>query len=113
MTTNDTTEKQVTMYNLLNWSSVYRGYNALIAGIVMFQYINNPEAATIEYIPDVVIHAFEAIAPNSLNNWAIGANVARGIQAGLAFFQGNSTIPSEANITDVFNHGLNVYHRLS
>lgn len=107
------TEKPVTMYNLLNWSTVYRGYNGLVAALVMFQYVNNPEAAAIEYLPDVAIHAFEAIAPNSLNNLAAGANIARGIQAGLAFFSGNSTIPKDANLVDVFNHGLNTCHRLS
>ncbi|KTD05133.1 hypothetical protein OQJ19_09165 [Fluoribacter gormanii] len=108
-----TNSKPVTMYNLLNWSTIYRGYNALVATLVMFQYVNNPEAAAIEYLPDVAIHAFEAIAPNSLNNLAAAANFARGIQAGLAFFSGNSTIPSVANVTDVFNHGVNIYHRLS
>ncbi|CAM2885675.1 Uncharacterised protein [Legionella steigerwaltii] len=107
------TPKSVTMYNLLNWSTVYRGYNALVATLVLFQYVNNPEAAAIEYLPDVAIHAFEAIAPNSLNNLAAGANITRGIQAGLAFFSGNSTIPSVANFVDVFNHGVNTYHRLS
>ncbi|OJW13172.1 MULTISPECIES: hypothetical protein [Legionella] len=107
------TQQPVSMYNLLSWSTVYRGYNALVAAFVMFQYVNNPEAAAIEYLPDVAIHTFEAIAPNSLNQLAAGANIARGIQAGLAFFSGNSTIPSVANLTDVFNHGLNTYHRLS
>ncbi|WP_454782154.1 hypothetical protein [Legionella sp. WA2022007384] len=107
------TSKSVTMYNLLNWSTIYRGYNALVASLVLFQYINNPEAAAIEYLPDVAIHAFEAIAPNSLTNLAVGANLARGIQAGFAFFSGSSTIPSVANATDVLNHGVNLYHRLS
>ncbi|QMT61505.1 hypothetical protein [Legionella sp. PC997] len=103
----------VSMYNLLNWSTVYRGYNALVATLVMVQYLTNPDAAAIEYLPDVAIHAFEAIAPNSYNSLGIGGNVARGIQAGFAFFSGNSTIPSVANVVDVFNHGVNVYHRLS
>ncbi|MBL7479910.1 hypothetical protein [Legionella bononiensis] len=109
----ETTKQSVSWYHLLNWSTAYRGYNALIAGLVMLEYINNPEAAAIEYLPDVAVHAFEAIAPNSLNNLAITANFTRGIQAGLAFFSGNSTIPSAANIADVFNHGLSVYRRLS
>ena len=106
------TKQPVSWYNLLNWSNAYRGYNALIAGVVLLEYINNPEAAAIEYLPDVAIHAFEAIAPDSLNNLAITANITRGIQAGLAFFSGKSTIPNAANIADVFNHGLNVYRRL-
>ncbi|KTC91130.1 hypothetical protein OQJ18_14250 [Fluoribacter dumoffii] len=103
----------LSMYNLLNWSTAYRGYNALVATLVMVQYMNNPEAAALEYLPDVAIHAFEAIAPASLNNYAIGANLGRGIQAGLAFFSGNSSIPSVANLTDVVNHGVNIYHRMS
>lgn len=107
------TQKPVSMYNLLNWSTVYRGYNALVAALVMFQYVNNPDAAAIEYLPDVAIHAFEAIAPNSLNKLAAGANIARAVQAGVFFFSGGSTIPSVANSADVFNHGVNIYHRLS
>ena len=107
-----TPQKSVTMYNLLSWSTVYRGYNALVAGLVMYQYLNNPEAAVIEYLPDVAIHAFEAIAPNTLNNWAAGANIVRGIQAGLGFFSPNSTIPRVANGVDVINHGVNTFHRI-
>lgn len=104
--------KQISMYNLLNWNTAYRGYNALVSMLVLLQYVNNPEAAAIEYLPDVAIHAFEAIAPNSHNVLAGGANVARGIQAGLAFFSGDSSIPRAANLIDVFNHGMNVYHRM-
>ncbi|STX52061.1 Uncharacterised protein [Legionella busanensis] len=104
-------EHQVSMYNLLNWGTVYRGYNALVAGLVMMQYINNPEAAAIEYLPDVAIHAFEAIAPNTLNCLGAAANYVRGVQAGIAFFSSNSTIPKPANLVDVVNHGINVYHR--
>jgi hypothetical protein len=106
-------EKTVSAYNLLSWSTAYRGYNLLVAGVVLLQYVNNSEAAAMEYLPDVAIHAFEAIAPQSLKDVALVGNIARGIQAGMAFFSGNSTIPSAANFADVFNHGLNVAHRLS
>lgn len=106
-------ETQLTASNLLNWSTVYRGYNALVAGLVFFQYLNNPEAVAYEYLPDVAIHAFEAIAPNSLNPVGLVANAARGAQAGYGFFSGNSSIPDAANLADVFNHGLNFYHRMS
>ncbi|WP_454784511.1 hypothetical protein [Legionella sp. WA2024007413] len=108
-----TPSQSVSTYNLLNWLTVYRGYNAIIATLVMVQYLTNPDASAIEYLPDVAIHALEAIAPNSYNNLGIGGNVGRGIQAGIAFFSGNSTIPRIANAVDVFNHGVNVYHRLS
>ncbi|VEG92153.1 hypothetical protein [Legionella spiritensis] len=102
-----------TIYNLLNWGTAYRGYNALVASLVMFQYWSNPEAVAAEYLPDIAIHAFEAIAPDSFNNLGAAANIARGIQAGLAFFSGNSSIPGAANLADVVNHGINVYHRMS
>lgn len=113
MVKQETTKQPESWYNLLTWSNAYRGYNALIASLVLLEYINNPEAAAIEYLPDVAVHAFEAIAPDSLNNLAITANITRGIQAGFAFFSGNSTIPSAANFADVVNHGLSVYRRLS
>lgn len=104
--------KPISMYNLLNWNTAYRGYNALVSMLVLLQYVNNSEAVAIEYLPDVAIHAFEAIAPNSQNVLAGTANLARGIQAGLAFFSGDSSIPRAANFVDVFNHGMNVYHRM-
>ncbi len=101
----------VTMYNLLTWGTLYRGYNALIAGMVMWRYMTDPEAAAIEFIPDAAIHAFEAIAPNTWNRLADTCNSVRAIQASYAFFSGNSMIAPHANLIDVFNHGMNVYHR--
>lgn len=104
---------KMNVYHLLNWALAYRGYNAAVAALVMYQYINNPQAAALEYLPDVAIHALEAVAPNSLHDVAIVGNVARAVQAGVAFFSGHSTVPSSANLVDVFNHGMNFGYRIS
>ncbi|HHF7365911.1 TPA: hypothetical protein ACPSKY_001015 [Legionella bozemanae] len=99
--------------NFLNWGTVYRGYNAGVALLVTYQYLTNPEASFIEHIPDILIHAAEAVIPNQWSQIAIVANVGRASQAAYGFFSGNSTIPSVANLVDVGNHLLNTAHRLS
>lgn len=99
--------------NFLNWGNAYRGYNAGIALLVTYQYFTNPQASLIEHVPDILIHAAEAIIPNQFSQIATVANVGRASQAAYAFFSGNSTIPSTANLVDVANHLLNTAHRLS
>lgn len=107
------TENQNNQGALLSWSTAYRGYNLLIAGLVTYQYINNAEALGIEYLPDIAIHAFEAIAPGACNQVAEIANTVRGVQAGIGFFSGESSIPRAANFVDMFNHGMNLCHRMA
>lgn len=104
---------KVSISHLVNWSLAYRGYNAAVAALVMYQYLNNPQAAALEYLPDVAIHSLEALAPNSLHDVAVVGNMARAVQAGVAFFTGHSTVPSSANLVDVFNHGMNFGYRIS
>lgn len=93
--------------------TLYRGYNALVAAAVLVQYTQNSTASAIEYLPDVAFHAFEALAPDSLNDIAIVANTVRAVQAGISFWSGKSTIPSTANAVDVFNHAVNLKQRFS
>lgn len=99
--------------NFFNWGTLYRGYNAAVALLVTYQYFTNPQASLIEHAPDILIHAAEAVIPNQFSQIAIVANVGRASQAAYAFFSGNSTIPSVANLVDVGNHLLNTAHRLS
>lgn len=106
-------KQSVTSFNFLNWGTAYRGYNALVALIVLNNYVNDPNASALEFLVDATIHAMEAIAPNSCNQLGVALNLGRAMQAGVAFFSGNSTIPRAANGVDVFNHALNVGHRLS
>lgn len=98
-------------WSMPSLETVYRGYNLLVASVVFLQYINNAEAAASEYLPDVAIHAFEAIAPHSLKWAGLMGNYARGVQAGVSFFSGDSTIPAVANSLDVINHGINLAWR--
>jgi hypothetical protein len=92
---------------------LYRTYNMIIAAVVLFEYIRQPEAAAMEYIPDIALHAFEAMAPDSMDSLSFTANLARISQAGYSFWSGESTIPSIANAVDVYNHTYNLSHRLS
>ena len=107
------TENYDSKSDLLSWNTAYRGYNLLVAGLVTYQYINNSEALGIEYLPDIAIHAFEAIAPGTFNQAAEIANTIRGVQAGIGFFSGESSIPRAANFVDMFNHGMNLCHRIA
>jgi hypothetical protein len=109
----ETTKPRVSMFNLLSWGTVYRGYNALVATLVIADYVNNPKASSLEYLPDIAIHAFEALFPKSLKNYSVFANLYRGTEAGIAFFTGDSTMPRAANLADVFIHGMNLNERLS
>lgn len=97
----------------MDWTYLYCGYNALVACAVLYEYTQNAEAAALEYLPDVAIHAFEALAPKTWNKAALLANAVRGLQAGAAFFSGHSTVPHLANGVDMVNHGVNMYHRIS
>lgn len=90
----------------------YRTYNAGIASLVLYQYYSNPTAEALEYLPDIGIHAFEAVFPNTFNNLAISMNFARGIQSGAAFYTGISTIPHIANGVDILNHLGNIGYRV-
>lgn len=65
-----------------------------------------------EYVPDILIHTFEALAPDSLDEVALVANVGRAVQAGRSYWTGKSTIPTPANFVDVYNHALNIKHRI-
>ena len=99
------------------WDYLYRSYNLLVASAVLYEYVNNPQAAAIEYLPDIGIHAFEALAPRAwndiedVNGFAKFTNALRGYQAGVAFFSERSTVPHLANGIDVFNHVLNINYR--
>lgn len=93
--------------------TLYRGYNALVACAVLYQYTQTPQAAALEYLPDVAIHLFEALAPRTWDNAALIANGARALQAGFGFFSKDSTIPQGANFVDVFNHAMNIGYRAS
>ncbi|MCC5791189.1 MAG: hypothetical protein JJT82_01070 [Legionellaceae bacterium] len=93
--------------------TAYRGWNLLVATVVVAQYVRNPEAVAAEYLPDVFIHAFEALAPDSCDELSLLANAARLFQAGTSFWSGESSIPAAANFVDVFNHTLNIKHRFN
>ena len=95
----------------LDRKTLYRAYNGLIACAVLSGYLTDPKAAAYEYLPDIFIHAFEALAPEALNEFAILTNTARATQAACAFFSGHSSIPHVANGVDVLNHAVNIYHR--
>ncbi|MBN9288212.1 MAG: hypothetical protein BGO43_09800 [Gammaproteobacteria bacterium 39-13] len=97
----------------------YRLYNGGVALGVTYQLVTNPAASILEYGPDILLHGYEAIYPNSANEVMICANFARGIQAGMAFATNiafvpwHTTIPKIANGLDVLNHAGNIRRRLA
>ena len=103
----------------IGWSLAYRGYNGAVATLVLLDFLSDPTPEkALEYLPDVALHVFEAAMPESndilTNQLALVFNGARLIQAGYnTFNQGNSQIPLTANLADIPNHVLNMYHRFS
>jgi hypothetical protein len=91
----------------------HRLFNAGVGTLVLFQYMNTADANASEYLPDLFIHFFEAIAPGSCKDFAIVANTLRACQAGYGFFSGDSSISSAANFFDMFIHGSNIAQRMS
>jgi hypothetical protein len=95
----------------IDWELLYRAYHGLISVTVLYQYMTNPKAEADEYLPDVALHALEALIPNRWTLFALGANGLRAVQAGWAVISGVSSIPLFANKLDIGNHLLTMYHR--
>lgn len=95
-----------------NLERLYRLYNGLISATVLYQYFTTPEATFEEYVPDALLHSFEAFMPGGWNPFvAVSFNGARAVQASWAALTGISSIPRLANCVDVGNHLLIMYHR--
>ncbi|KTD57232.1 hypothetical protein [Legionella shakespearei] len=92
--------------------NAYRAWNFLVATVVTLDLVQNEQARAVEYIPDIALHLWEAVAPDSLNTASLGVNLIRMVQAGRSFWTGESSIPTAANFADVYNHALNIEHRL-
>lgn len=110
-------EIRATINQYATWNTFYRAYNAAVAGVVMLDFMQNPTPQkAIEYLPDIALHSFEALFPNSedvlVNELALVVNGMRGLQAINAAVTGNSEIPLGANLADIPNHALNIYHRV-
>ena len=99
----------------LNWKrATYQAYNLVVAALVISDYMNNPEASEMEYLPDFILHVLEGVAPNSFNKVAIALNAARMIDAAaFTLFPMDSTIPKLANEVDTLNHLMNACYRMS
>lgn len=99
----------------LSWKrAAYQGYNLVIAALVISDYMNNPEASEMEYLPDFILHLLEGVAPNSFNEVAIALNAARMIDAAaFTVFPMDSRIPKMANEVDTLNHLMNFCYRMS
>ncbi len=91
----------------------HRLFNAGVGTLVLFQYMNTADANASEYLPDMFIHFFEAIAPGSCKDFAIVANALRACHAGYGFFSGDSSILPAANFFDMLIHGSNIAQRMS
>ncbi len=95
----------------IDTETLYRTYNGLISLAVLYQYMTDPKAEAKEYLPDATLHALEALMPNRWTLFALGANGLRVAQAGWAAVTGVSSIAWHANVIDVGNHLLMLYHR--
>jgi hypothetical protein len=103
---------RINIQSYMTWRNAYRAYNGFAAAAATIGYFYNDDAAAIEYIPDIMIHAWEALCPDKLHGYAALANFARGGQSLWAFESGLSSIPPLANIIDCGNHTLNLLTRL-
>lgn len=78
--------------------------------LVAYSYWNSPTAAFIEYVPDFILHFANIYALEKKDTVFITkllftfANVARMMQAGVAYTTGDSTVPSFLNALDTFKH---------
>lgn len=95
---------------------VLAGYNLLTAAAVLYDYTQNPNASSAEYLPDVAIHTLSGlISLGYFDNIetqlaATGGNIARIAQIAYKLLvSGDSTIATAANVADVFNHSANLY----
>jgi hypothetical protein len=91
----------------VNRENVHRGMNGLIFTVVALDYMFNPEACAIEYIPDMALHLYEAVNPNDYSEGLIVLNALRGSQAAFHLLN-QGCIGSLPNFIDIFNHGANI-----
>ncbi|MCS5712403.1 hypothetical protein [Candidatus Berkiella aquae] len=119
----------------------YRGWNGIVAGVVIHDLLTNPAASFSVSAIDAGLHAYEFIFPNQLSEIMLPLNLLRGAQAGFACAYGSTfvadiktalfsskpslwpmsfsisiqptSIPRLVNGFDVLNHGVNAFRRLS
>lgn len=111
----ESTPEQITKPNTISPHTLYRMYNAGVATLVFFRYITaDPAVSPTEYVPDIFIHLFEALAPNSVPALAIAANGLRAAQAAHGFFHPkDSDVQPTINGLDILNHIGNMAYRMS
>ena len=106
-------QDQAAKYKTISPLAAYRMYNAAVATLVFFRYLTDPDASSTEYVPDIFIHLFEVVAPNSFPELAIAANSLRAAQTAYGFFEpSKSKVPQALNLVDTFNHIGNIGFRL-
>lgn len=92
--------------------NILRVYNVVTAAAVFANYMTNRNASSSEYLFDVAVHGLQASvsdnSPQFLKLAAAYMNIIRISFIGNNVIRKTSTIPTNANIIDVLNHGLNL-----
>jgi hypothetical protein len=107
------------MFERRNMFKLMSLYNAFTAAAVLYQYSNDPEANTQEYMFDVCTHLISAVQFSGIldkclshvvqNDTSTVLNTARLFTIGYRLSAGNSTIPTIANVIDIGNHLENLF----
>lgn len=96
-------------------------YNLATALLVSYNYVTDSEAKSIEYIPDIAVHALSAWTFSNLNVFKetddedlilssmAFLNVSRIVEIALALDFRVSSIPTMINLVDLGNHSWNIW----